>query len=211
MAVKSLLDLKQVNPCRNKICRACGLYLNQKPIYDEAEKSHVFWVGLSAVQFHEDEHKQPLAPSTSSGSLIRQIELPFKKDIFFYKTNLVKCVPLKNDKIRYPLQHEIEKCFPNFEVELEELNPTIVFLLGKQVANFVIGKVSDEQVSLSQDFIYRGIKVGDTLYVPVHHPSFILVYKRKQLNQYIDGIQKFFTELNGFSKRNKLTEKPVGF
>lgn len=202
-----MLDLKRVNPCRNKVCRACGLYLNQKPIYDEADKSHVFWVGLSAVQFDEDEHKLPLAPSTASGNLIRQIELLFKRNIFFYKTNLVKCVPLKNDKIRYPLQHEIEKCFPNFQVELEELKPTIVFLLGKQVANFVISKLSDEQVSLNENFIYRGIKVENTLYVPIHHPSFILVYKRKQLNQYIDGIQKFLAELNGSSKTNKVTGK----
>ena len=46
----------------------------------------------------------------------------------------------KNERIRYPIQDEMEKCFPNLESEIKELKPTIVFLLGKQVSTFIAKK-----------------------------------------------------------------------
>jgi len=183
MAVRYSRDLNLVNPCRNKRCRACGLYLNQEPLFSSQNKSEVFWVGLSAVQYEDGEDKTPLAPQTASGSLIKTIEEPFLDGISFYKTNLVKCVPLKNDKIRYPFDHEMEKCFPNFENEIEDLAPNIIFLLGKQVASFVMKKFLISEINLDINFI------------PIHHPSYILVYKRKKVDKYIDNIQSLFSNL----------------
>ena len=72
----------------------------------------------------------PLSPFTKTGTLISQIEEPFRNDIPFYKTNVVKCLPLMNDKIRYPLKHEMEKCYPNLVDEIAILNPSVIFLLG---------------------------------------------------------------------------------
>lgn len=178
-------------PCR-KTCKACGLYLNQLPVYDKLKKSSVFWVGLSAVQFDDGEEKLPLSPLTPSGSLIHAIEQPFLNQISFYKTNLVKCVPLKDDKIRYPLEHEMEKCFSNFEWELEKLEPTTVFLLGKQVATFIFKKLSDYKPTLSATFNYNSIEINGIDFVPIHHPSYVLIYKRKSVNRYIKNIQKNF-------------------
>ena len=180
----------KTNLCKSKKCKECGLHLNQTPIFDQRKTSKIFWVGLSAVLFSDDEEKLPLSPLTRSGALIQSIENPFLGEITFYKTNLVKCVPLKNDKIRYPLDHEMEKCFINFEIELEELNPSTVFLLGKQVANFVFKKLTDHLPVLSEDFEYTSILVGQTRFVPIHHPSYILVYKRKFLDDYKQSIQR---------------------
>lgn len=193
MAVTSSLVLAPATkPCKSKICKACGLYLNQAPIFDKQQKSGVFWVGLSAVRFDEDQEKLPLSPLTPSGSLVHQIEQPFTRKIVFYKTNLVKCVPLNADKIRYPLEHEMEKCFSNFEWELEQLNPTTVFLLGRQVASFVMKKMGSIKPQFSDDFTYTVTKINGIKFIPIHHPSYVLVYKRKNLDQYIKGIQKFF-------------------
>jgi uracil-DNA glycosylase family 4 len=192
-----ILDPK-ANPCKNKVCKACGLYLNQPPIFDKQRKSSVFWVGLSAVRFDEDQEMLPLSPITASGSLIHQIEKPFAKKILFYKTNLVKCVPLKDDKIRYPLEHEMQKCFPNFEWELENLSPSTVFLLGKQVATFVLKKLSNCKPSFNDSFIYSPITINEINFIPIHHPSYVLVYKRKSLECYIRNIQLNFPQ----SKRN---------
>jgi uracil-DNA glycosylase len=190
MTVKYSLDLSQkIKPCNNKVCKACGLYLNQLPVLDKANNSHIFWVGLSAVQFDDDIERLPLSPNTRSGALIESIEYPLKKEIAFYKTNLVKCLPLKDDKIRYPFEHEMEKCFPNFEYELNALNPSIVFLLGKQVATFVMKKMGTNEISLSENFKYESFEFGNTNFVPIHHPSYILVYKRKSLNNYVKSIQ----------------------
>jgi uracil-DNA glycosylase len=193
MTVKSSLDSAQkLNPCRNKVCKACGLYLNQPPIFDKKVKSSVFWVGLSAVRFNEGEEMLPLSANTASGGLIHRIEQPFKERIVFYKTNLVKCVPLKEDRIRYPMEHEMEKCFPNFEWELDNLSPTTVFLLGKQVATFVLKKLSNHKAAFNDDFTYTPIRINEINFIPIHHPSYVLVYKRKNLDSYINNIQNIF-------------------
>ena len=175
-----------------KRCKLCGLDIYQKPAYDHLKSSNIFWVGLSAVQFNEGMKNIPLSHETRTGSLIHTIEQPFLKRHSFYKTNLVKCVPLQEDKIRYPLEHEMEKCFPNFEWELEKLTPSTVILLGKQVSDFVFKKLFQPKPQLNAEYNYSSYQIGGINFVPVHHPSYILVYRRKHLEQYITNIQHFF-------------------
>jgi len=195
MAVKYLHNLNNtLNPHSSIVCKSCGLYLNQLPALDKLKKSHAFWVGLSAVQFDEDVEKLPLSPLTNSGKLIEKIEAPFDNDISFYKTNLVKCLPLRGDKIRYPVEHEMEKCFPNFQYELKKLKPSVVFLLGKQVCSFVMKKLSKNDISLNENFQYDSFTLNNISFFPIHHPSYILVYKRKNLQQYIDSIRTILEE-----------------
>lgn len=190
MAVTSSQTLPlQIKLCK-KACKACGLGFYQGPAFDQLKKSQIFWVGLSAVPFEEEEEKLPLSPLTRSGSLIHSIEAPFQTRFSFYKTNLVKCAPLQEEKIRYPLAHEMEKCFSNFEWELEHLRPKTVFLLGKQVADFITRKLDLPKLSLSANYQYETAKLGRIGFVPVHHPSYILIYKRKFLHHYVDGIQR---------------------
>ncbi len=197
MTVKYSQDLHQkVKPCR-KVCKTCGLYLNQLPVLDYLKHSHIFWVGLSAVQFEKGIEHLPLSPTTRTGALISSIEEPLNEEISFYKTNLVKCVPLKDDgKIRYPIEHEMEKCFPNFQFELDALNPSVVFLLGKQVATFVMKKKGIKEFELPDDFNYKSYEINNVSFVPIHHPSYILVYKRKLLKTYIKNIQKICNKVS---------------
>lgn len=179
-------------PNKGRKCKACGLYLNQLPAYDEKKYANIFWVGLSAVQFTDGEEQIPLSPHTRSGALIRKIEEPYTSSISFYRTNIVKCLPLVNDRIRYPVTNEMEKCYPNFEYEVEMLKPSLIFLLGKQVGQFVLSKFSMRISSLKDDFTYDSFLNDGIIYIPIHHPSYILVYKRKDIMGYIQGIQSIF-------------------
>jgi len=154
------------------------------PATEKEKNAEAFWVGLSAVAFSRDEDRVPLSPTTRSGALLAEIESIFEKSVIFYKTNLVKCLPLKQNKIRYPVAHEMEKCYPNLELEISKLEPKVIFLLGKQVASFVLSKVGISNFVLDENFKYQ-----DITYVPVHHPSFVLVYKRKQMTKYINQIR----------------------
>lgn len=194
MAVTSsrILNLKP-KLCKKR-CKACGLDISQGPIYDynHLRVSNIFWVGLSAIQFDEDEEKIPLTPATPSGRLVQEIETGYRRSFKFYKTNLVKCAPLTGNKIRYPFEHEMSNCFPNFEWELKMLKPSTVFLLGKQVSTFVLKNFTNQKVNLADTFNYKPINIGGTNFIPVHHPSFILVYNRKNLEKYIDSIRKCF-------------------
>lgn len=190
MAVTSSPGFPDIsNMCRTKRCRSCGLFIHQKPIYDNRLPASVFWVGLSAVRFGVGEKKLPLSPLTPSGALIESIELPYRDHTQFYKTNIVKCVPMQDDRIRYPLAHEMEKCFPNFEWELEHLKPQTIFLLGKQVADFVCKKLTGRPAASIHGFEFQPVQWNGLELIPVHHPSYILVYKRKLVGSYIKNIQ----------------------
>lgn len=178
----------EIKLCK-KACKSCGLNIFQGPALERAKKANIFWVGLSAVAFEEDEEKLPLSPLTPSGALIHDIEAPLLTHHSFYKTNLVKCAPIDANKVRYPLSHEMEKCFPNFEWELEHLRPEMVFLLGKLAADFVFKRLGLPKVKLDENFRYQSIPLNNIRFVPVHHPSYILVYKRKYLEKYTRSLQ----------------------
>jgi uracil-DNA glycosylase len=180
----------QINPKRSNSCKACGLYLNQFPLLDSKTNADIFWVGLSAVQTDDDDNRHiPLSPSTKSGKLIQDIELSNSMELVFLKTNLVKCLPLNENKIRYPQLLEMNKCYPNLEKEIFKHKPKIVFLLGRQVADFVYKKNSLKLQTFASDYSYKGVYVDDILYVPIHHPSYMLVYKRKYIQDYIKGVR----------------------
>ncbi|OAV64663.1 uracil-DNA glycosylase, family 4 [Bacteroidales bacterium Barb6] len=174
--------------CQNvRNCIKCDLCKNQTPLvqsYNNKE-ADVFWVGLSAVKTNNS-LDIPLSPSTRSGELIHSIEslLP---NVSFYKTNVVKCLPLKDDKIRYPSLSEMKNCQFHLESEIRNFKPNVIFLLGKQVSDFVLN--SKEKVSLDEGFNYNTYPRNKQIYVPIHHPSFILIYKRKKMTDYLHSIE----------------------
>ena len=118
---------------------------------------------------------------------------------------------MREDKIRYPATHEMEKCFPNFQWELEYLQPTTVFLLGRQVSDFVFKKHGVEMPRLSDNFRYEVIQIGQINFIPIHHPSYILVYKRKFVGEYTQGLQKIIleSEKKDFQKKKPAGKQPV--
>jgi uracil-DNA glycosylase family 4 len=214
MAVTSSLNLPLSPKLCKKACKACGLDVFQDPVFDEFKLSNVFWVGLSAVMFDSQEEKLPLSPNTNSGALVQLIETPLKDSFSFYKTNLVKCAPVSNDKIRYPISREMEKCYPNLQWEIEHLKPAIVFLLGKQVANFVFKKLDISLPKLADDFEYTSFRVNHTLYVPIHHPSYILVYKRKLVDAYTSHLRQImqtYISVATTTKKRKSTLSKCAF
>ena len=173
-----------------KSCTGCPLYNNQTPLLDNKSEADIIWVGLSAVKVNCTKKDTPLSAITNSGKLIAQIEQKSKR-AEFYKTNLVKCLPLDNGKIRYPKKNEMQSCCKHLKSEVSALQPKLVFLLGKQVGDFV---TDNKGIKYSENFEYEHYMKDGTIYVPVHHPSYILVYKRKQIESYINGISKIINQ-----------------
>lgn len=174
-------------------CQKCGLCCNQKPLLDNERECQIFWVGLSA-KMTTSEEDIPLSPETNTGCIIKQIEDSLN-EIKTYKTNLVKCVPLnENNKIRYPNSTEISCCISNLQTELNMLSPKIVFLLGEKVSAS-IEKYFDISFEKWDEFNYTFKEIDGTYYIPVQHPSYIYVYKRKLIDQYIAGIKSIISLL----------------
>lgn len=162
--------MKQIIHCQN-----CNLYQNQLPLLDCLKKCDVMWVGLSAKKVTDVKKCIPLENNTNSGKIIEIIEKRMP-ELIFYKTNLVKCLPLdKNKKLRYPTKEEMDKCVFNLIKEIEIGKPKIIFVLGKKTYDFI-------QNYMEQNHIY----IENVIYV--EHPSYIYVYKRKNVDDYVNKI-----------------------
>lgn len=176
-----------------KVCKKCGLCKHQPPLLDEAKNCQVFWVGLSA-KLVTCENERPLSPATNSGSLLSQVENECV-GMSAYRTNLVKCAPLtEQGKLRYPNKKEINICMPHLEVEINELSPKLIFLLGGQVTESISKKYSIH-FEKWHEFDYTVQKYKDFYFVPIHHPSYIYVYKRKRVKEYIASIENIINKL----------------
>ena len=156
-------------------CNKCGLCQNQRPLLDKEDRCDVMWVGLSAKRVDDLNNSIPLSNDTNSGKIIELIEQELP-DLKFYKTNLVKCLPLdENNKLRYPTPKEMQACINNLLIEIEILNPSIILVLGKLTFNFI-----------EKYFIKNNIDKSKLIYI--EHPSYIYVYKRKYIDDYIEKI-----------------------
>lgn len=141
----------------------------------------ILWVGISAKIGEE-----PLSETTNTGKLVKQIEAACGRP--GYKTNLVKCQPLdKNGKLRYPNQTEIDCCFKNLLAEIKEIKPKVVVLLGENVCSAVEKKLN---IKLKHwcGLEYFATEHNGIWYLPVQHPSYIYVYKRKEAEKYVEKV-----------------------
>ncbi len=165
-------------------CKKCSLYKNQLPLLDKIIEADVMFIGLSAKMIKNDINT-PLHPSTNTGKIIKEIELKLK-DYKVYKTNLVKCPPLDcNNKLRYPNKLEIDSCLNNLFKEIKLITPKIVFLLGEKVHKNVLSKIYSSSYEK-----YTPIKINNIIYLAIDHPSYVYVYKRKFMEEYINNIIK---------------------
>ena len=106
--------------------------------------------------------------------IIKEIEesLP---NVKFYKTNLVKCLPLnEKGKLRYPTKEECLTCLDNLLREIKELQPKVIVLLGKKVSSYVLKR--KEQIDVS--------------FIHALHPSYIYVYKRNSILEYEKNLKQ---------------------
>ena len=158
-------------------CNRCNISCNQKPLVDILRKSDIMFLGISA-KIKETEDEIPLSENTNSGKLIKMIEerlLEENSNISCYRSNMVKCVPLdKEGKIRYPDILEIENCIDNLVYELSIVKPKLVVLLGRLVEKHLKKKI---------------IELGYNT-ITIHHPSYIYVYRKKEIEKYVEESSK---------------------
>lgn len=176
-----------------KKCDKCELCKHQAPLLDTAQRCQVFWVGLSAKKSISTDER-PLSPMTKSGSILLRVEETLS-NVVTYRTNIVKCVPLDdNMKLRYPNKREIDMCMPHIDAEIQELSPQIVFLLGRKVTE-AVSRFYSIDCKMWDNFDYQYVKYNNIYFVPIHHPAYIQVYKRKQAQEYVLGIRSIIEQL----------------
>lgn len=169
-------------------CKLCNLCIEISNI------SHVdvFWVGLSGILNNDKEYESkcpmPLTSTSPSGALVDNAISKIGPQVRHLKTNLVKCAPSSNGKLRYPNKVEMASCYPMFEIQYYNMKPKIVFLLGLQVACFVLNKNGFKFERFDSNFQYKVYKVDESFFIPIHHPSYILIYRRGLVDEYLRAI-----------------------
>lgn len=108
-------------------------------------------------------------------------------------------------KLRYPNRKEIDSCFCNLQKEIKELSPQIVFLLGEKVYS-AIEKHFGIKFDKWEEFHYSYKKYGGVYYIPIHHPSYIYVYKRRYIDQYIESVEGMVNMLINMKQYNICTK-----
>lgn len=164
---------------------------NQPPLIQRHRgRAEVFFTGLSAVATEQASHDEPFSEHTRSGGLLRQVAGDLAVTTVYY-TNLVKCLPLHEGRIRYPRRSELELCFKNYQRELGTFLPRKVVLFGKQVSEFIAAKLQLNFGSSRRDFDFPVAHRDGVQYLAAYHPSYVLVYKRRHLALYKRRIADF--------------------
>lgn len=172
-------------------CNNCELYKNQLPLLqNNTSPSNVIFVGLSAVKTENTNKDEPFSLFTRSGELLREI-MSESPNSCVYFTNIVKCLPLNKDKIRYPDEEEISACLPNFDIELDIISPKKIILLGKKVSSSVSKKYGLKFKKTGEPYNFPITKYKNIEFMDAYHPSYMLVYKRKDISFYKDTILAF--------------------
>ena len=157
------------------------------------KNANVMWVGLSAKKAINAEICAPLHIDTNTGKLVAEIEARCRH-ASFYKTNLVKFPPLDSKgKLRYPTPEECMRYYPKLQIEIQTINPHVVLLLGNKTAAFVFHQLGLQMPKLS--YKYRAFEYEGRLYVPIQHPSYIMVYKRKEKDRYVQAVKAVIERL----------------
>jgi len=159
------------------------------------KNANVMWVGLSAKKTaNTGIYAVPLHIDTNTGKLVAEIEAQCHH-INFYKTNLVKFAPLDSKgKLRYPTPEECMRYYPELQIEIQTINPRVVLLLGNKTAAFVFHQLGLQMPKLSYNK-YRAFEYEGRLYVPIQHPSYIMVYKRKEKDRYVQAVKAVIERL----------------
>ena len=157
---------------------------NQGPLVQRRRSAaDIFFTGLSAVPTAEAHKEEPFSANTRSGRLLREVASELSSATVHY-TNLVKCLPLRNDRIRYPSRTELELCYRNYRAELVHLVPQKVVLFGQLVSDFIAHKLGLTFAAPVREFDFPVARCGDVTFLSAYHPSYVLVYKRRKLDVY---------------------------
>lgn len=158
----------------------------------QEKPASVLWVGISGKPF-----TNALASTTATGRIVDTIE-NMSGGVRFRRTNLVKNAPLNGDgRLRYPTQDEMLKGANILFGELEHMEARIVITLGAAVSKVVVERtiVNRRFRGLSRAFKYRAVRTDRFYILPVHHPSFVLIYRRRKLQRYMLSIKKCIADI----------------
>lgn len=132
----------------------------------------IIFVGIT-----NKEGKEPFDSSTKSGAILDVII--DQLDAQCEKMNYVSYAPKdQNGKLRYPTKEELNQAYSEFQANILKHNPDLLVVCGTMIF---------------KELKQHGFDSCNIL--KIYHPSYIWVYKRKQLDSYIRDVCKQIKEI----------------
>ena len=132
----------------------------------------IIFVGIT-----NKEGKNPFDSSTKSGAILDAIIAQL--DAKCEKTNYVSYAPKdQNGKLRYPTKIELDQAYLDFQTNIFKQNPDLLVVCGTMIF---------------KELKKHGFDFCNIL--KIYHPSYIWVYKRKQLDSYIHDVCQQIKEI----------------
>ncbi len=144
----------------------------------------IVWLGISM----QKDASKAFDIEFLSGEILQKVQddLP---DFEHHFDNLVDFAPLdENGKIRYPNAREIMNGKTGLIKRLEQVDPQSIVALGGLVTKN-LAKILEADLNFPKNFIYQKYMARWPI-IPAHHPAYIGVYKRKDIDKYAKGIQE---------------------
>ena len=148
------------------------------------QKNRIIWIGISM----QKDSKKAFDEKFLSGKILARIQEGLGGFVHYYE-NLVDFAPLnENGKLRYPNVLEIAEGRARLLKVLEEVNPSAIFTLGSLVTKSM-GKALEVDLDFPKSIDYKKTFARWSI-IPIHHPAYIGVYKRKEIDKYISEIKR---------------------
>ena len=158
------------------------------------QKKNLVWIGISM----QKGANQAFDEGFLSGKIVSRA-MAALPEFTHHKANLVDFAPLdENNRIRYPTTKEIILNQRKLLRRLEEIDPMAIIAMGGMVTRH-LGEMLRIKSESPKSFNYRAVD-GKWPLVSVHHPSYVGVYKKKEMQNYIIQITD---AVNGVLRRKK--------
>ncbi len=195
-----LFSGKHLNPCG--ACSLCKQVKSPKMPPSGQGGKRTLIIGEAPGKVEDEQNKQFVG---ESGELLNNClsDLGYNLDEDFYKINSINCRPTTPDgkANRPPTSKEIEYCNPYLWEVIEELSPSVIFLMGDSaIEAFFLNRpdkvFSDKSISRWNGLIFPD-PITKAWVIATYHPSFILRspdYKSIFVNNIREGIEAISIE-----------------
>jgi len=115
-------------------------------------------------------HRRPLTPPGKSGIIYEKVLAGIgltRDDV--YTTNVVACRPPGN---RDPDVHEVHRCKPFFQRQLELIQPELIVTFGRFAASALLGNI---KITKDRGQIHRSSTFNVDVF-PMYHPAYVGAY-----------------------------------
>lgn len=177
-------------------CRKCDISVinDFKPCFRSANEGDILFIG-EAPGHTENKTKIPF--TGKAGTYLRKVITTYGLLPFSVFTNVIKCQPPRN---RDPFEDEIANCKEYLLNDLSIIKPKIIVTLGTVATKLFI----DDNNLLMIRYINKPFTVGNTIIIPLYHPSYILRENKGAI--YADSfniISEFYNAVNPYYTKRK--------